>query len=96
MLWLYDHPRVSGLFNCGSGKARSFADLAAAVFRALGRAPAIDYVDTPAEIRDKYQYFTEARMERLRAAGYGRPPTPLEAGVQDYVQRYLAAPDPYR
>jgi ADP-L-glycero-D-manno-heptose 6-epimerase len=96
MLWLYDHPAVSGLFNCGTGQARSFADLAAAVYRALGREPAIEFVDTPIEIRDKYQYFTEARMERLSAAGYGRPPTPLEAGVQDYVRNYLAAPDPYR
>ncbi|HET7594302.1 MAG TPA: ADP-glyceromanno-heptose 6-epimerase [Stellaceae bacterium] len=96
MLWLYDHPEVNGLFNIGSGTARSFADLAAAVFRALGREPHIAFVDTPAEIRDKYQYFTEARMERLRAAGYSRPTTPLEDGVRDYVQSYLAAADPYR
>ena len=96
MLWLYDHPEVSGLFNIGSGTARSFADLAAAVFRALGHEPRIEFVDTPAEIRDKYQYFTEARMDRLRAAGYARPPTPLEEGVRDYVQTYLAAADPYR
>ena len=96
MLWLYDHPEVNGLFNIGSGAARSFAELAAAVFRALGREPQLEYVDTPVEIRDKYQYFTEARMERLRAAGYGKPATALEDGVRDYVQNYLAAPDPYR
>jgi ADP-L-glycero-D-manno-heptose 6-epimerase len=96
MLWLYDHPEVSGLFNIGSGTARSFADLAAAVFRALGQEPRIDFVDTPPEIRDKYQYFTEARMDRLRAAGYTTPPTTLEDGVRDYVQRYLAAADSYR
>jgi ADP-L-glycero-D-manno-heptose 6-epimerase len=96
MLFLYDHPAVSGLFNVGSGEARSFADLAAAVYRALGREPAIEFVDTPAEIRDKYQYFTEAHMERLRAAGYDKPATPLEEGVRDYVQNYLAAADPYR
>jgi ADP-L-glycero-D-manno-heptose 6-epimerase len=96
MLWLYDHPAVNGLFNIGSGAARSFTDLAQAVFRAMGREPRIDYVDTPVEIRDKYQYFTEARMDRLRAAGYDKPPTALEAGVVDYVQRYLAAADPYR
>jgi ADP-L-glycero-D-manno-heptose 6-epimerase len=96
MLWLFDHPAVNGLFNIGSGRARSFADLAAAVYAALGREPRIDYVDTPAEIRDKYQYFTEARMERLRAAGYDRPVTPLEDGVRDYVQCYLAEADPYR
>jgi ADP-L-glycero-D-manno-heptose 6-epimerase len=96
MLWLYDHPAVNGLFNIGSGSAQSFAGLAQAVFRAMGREPRIDYVDTPAEIRDKYQYFTEARMDRLRAAGYDKPATSLENGVVDYVQRYLAAPDPYR
>ena len=96
MLWLYDHPAMNGLFNIGSGTARSFADLAAAVFRALGQEPRIEFVDTPVEIRDKYQYFTEARVERLRTAGYARPPTPLEDGVRDYVQTYLAADDPYR
>ncbi len=96
MLWLYDHPAVSGLFNVGTGKARSFADLAAAVFAALGREPQIDYVDTPAEIRERYQYFTEANMERLRAAGYDRPATELEDGVAAYVRGYLAADDRYR
>ena len=96
MLWLYDTPATSGLFNVGSGAARSFTDLANAVFRALGRQPNIEYVDTPIEIRDKYQYFTEARMDRLRAAGYGRPMTSLEEGVRDYIQSFLSAPDPYR
>ena len=96
MLWLYDHPAVNGLFNIGSGAARSFADLAQAIFRAMGREPRVDYIDTPLEIRDKYQYFTEARMDRLRAAGYDKSATSLEDGVADYVQSYLAAPDPYR
>ncbi len=96
MLWLYDHPGVNGIFNSGSGKARSFADLAAAVFRALGKEPKIEFIDTPVEIRDKYQYFTEAKMARLRAAGYDRPATELEAGVKHYVQTYLAGPDPYK
>lgn len=96
MLWLYDHPTVSGLFNSGTGKARSFADLATAVYHALGREPRIEYIDTPIEIRDKYQYFTEARMERLRAVGYTNPTTTLEEGVRDYVQSFLAAADPYR
>jgi ADP-L-glycero-D-manno-heptose 6-epimerase len=96
MLFLFDHPQVSGLFNRGSGKARSFADLAAAVYRSLGREPRIEFVDTPAEIRGKYQYFTEARLERLRAAGYTKPTRPLEDGVADYVRNYLAAEDPYR
>ncbi|HWI26858.1 MAG TPA: ADP-glyceromanno-heptose 6-epimerase [Stellaceae bacterium] len=96
MLWLYDRPAVNGLFNIGSGTARSFADLAAAVYRALGREPDFEFVDTPPEIRDKYQYFTEARMDRLHAAGYDKPATSLEDGVRDYVQNYLAAADPYR
>lgn len=95
MLWLLDHPEVSGLFNLGTGKARSFADLASAVFRALNREPLIEYVDTPESIRAKYQYFTEARMERLRAAGYTQPFTELEDGVARYVRDHLAAPDPY-
>jgi ADP-L-glycero-D-manno-heptose 6-epimerase len=96
MLWLFDHPEVSGLFNAGTGKARSFADLAAAVYRALGIAPKIEFIDTPIEIRDKYQYFTEARMERIRAAGFTAPPTSLEDGVFDYVQNFLDRTDPYR
>jgi ADP-L-glycero-D-manno-heptose 6-epimerase len=95
MMWLYDHPEVSGLFNLGSGKARGFADLAATVFRARGEAPRIRYVDTPEALRPRYQYFTEARMERLRAAGYDRPFTELETGVERYVRDFLAAPDPY-
>jgi ADP-L-glycero-D-manno-heptose 6-epimerase len=96
MLWLFDHPEVSGLFNAGTGQARSFADLAAAVYRALGIAPKIEFIDTPIEIRDKYQYFTEARMERIKAAGFTAPPTSLEDGVFDYVQNFLASADPYR
>jgi ADP-L-glycero-D-manno-heptose 6-epimerase len=96
MLWLYDHPDVSGLFNVGSGRARSFADLARAVFAARGENARIDYVDTPAEIRDKYQYFTQAPMDRLHAAGYDRPATELEDGVAAYVRDYLATDDPYR
>jgi ADP-L-glycero-D-manno-heptose 6-epimerase len=96
MLWLYDSPRVSGLFNCGSGQARSFKDLTRAVYAALGQEARIEYVDTPIEIRAKYQYFTEAKLERLRAAGYTRPTTTLEEGVRRYVQDYLQQADPYR
>jgi ADP-L-glycero-D-manno-heptose 6-epimerase len=95
VMWLLDHPEASGLFNCGSGKARSFADLAAAVYRALGKEPMIEFVPTPEDIRDKYQYFTEARMERIRAAGYDHPSTPLEEGVRRYVQDFLHTDDPY-
>ncbi|MSO71931.1 MAG: ADP-glyceromanno-heptose 6-epimerase [Alphaproteobacteria bacterium] len=96
MLWLYDNPGTSGLFNVGTGTARSFADLAAAVYRALDREPRIEFVDTPVEIRDKYQYFTQAKMDRLRAAGFKRQFTPLEAGVTEYVKGFLHAADPYR
>jgi ADP-L-glycero-D-manno-heptose 6-epimerase len=96
VLWLLARPDVSGLFNVGTGRARSFADLANAVFRAMGREPRIEYVDTPEAIRDKYQYFTEARMERLRGAGYERAFTPLEDGVATYVRDYLQSDDPYR
>ena len=94
--WLLKTPSVSGLFNLGTGKARTFSDLARAMFAALNRKPNIVYVDMPAELRDKYQYFTEARMERLRAAGYATPFTSIEDGVSDYVQRYLSGSDPYR
>jgi ADP-L-glycero-D-manno-heptose 6-epimerase len=96
MLWLLNHPTVSGLFNLGTGQARTFADLAHALFAALNRPAQIQYIDMPESIRGKYQYFTEAPMERLRHAGYANPFTPLEAGVADYVQGYLNADDPYR
>ena len=96
VLWLLDRPNVSGLFNLGAGKARNFLDLAKSVFAALNRQPKIAYVDTPPEIREKYQYFTQAKMERLRGAGYGKAFTSLEDGVFDYVRNYLAAADPYR
>jgi ADP-L-glycero-D-manno-heptose 6-epimerase len=94
--WLTRTPQVNGIYNLGSGQARSFADMASLVFKAAGREPAIDYVPMPPAIRDKYQYFTEARMDRLMAAGYPKPMTPLEDGIEDYVVRYLSQPDPYR
>lgn len=96
LLWLYDDPSVSGLFNIGSGKARSFKDLATAVFAAAGRPVAIEYVDTPQALRDKYQYFTQARLERLRTAGYSAPFLELEDGVARYVRDFLMSDDPYR
>ena len=95
VMWFLDNPSVSGLYNVGTGKGRTFADLARAVFRALGREPRITYVPTPRAIRDKYQYFTEAGMERLRAAGYSSPFTSLEDGVAEYVRGYLNSNDPY-
>lgn len=94
--WLLETPSVSGVFNAGSGQARSFLDLANATFAAAGKAPRVEYVDTPLSIRDKYQYFTEARMERVRAAGYSGQSTPLEEGVRRYVQDFLMKADAYR
>jgi ADP-L-glycero-D-manno-heptose 6-epimerase len=96
VLWLLDHPQVSGLFNLGAGQARSFEDLARAIFATLLKPAAIDYIDMPEIIRPNYQYFTEASMERLRQAGYTRPFTSLADGVRDYVENYLSRPDPYR
>jgi len=94
--WLMETPQVSGIYNLGSGEARSFEDMAKAVFRAAGKPASIEYTPMPPAIREKYQYFTEAKMDRLRAAGYERPFTKLEDGVADYVGRYLSQPDPYR
>jgi ADP-L-glycero-D-manno-heptose 6-epimerase len=94
--WLAGHEGVNGVFNLGSGEARSFQDLAEAVFRAAGREPRIEYIEMPKALRDKYQYFTQAGMERLRAAGYDGSVTGLEDGVKDYVKHYLGASDPYR
>jgi ADP-L-glycero-D-manno-heptose 6-epimerase len=96
VLWLLDNPQVSGLFNLGTGQARSWLDLAKALFAATGRAPAIEFIDMPPTLIEKYQYFTQARMDRLRSAGYQRPFTSLEEGIADYVRHYLAADDPYR
>lgn len=85
--WLLSAPEApNGLYNLGTGQARSFLDLAHAVYAAMGRTPQIEFVDTPPELRDKYQYFTEARIERLRAAGCPVPFRSLEDGVRAYVQ----------
>lgn len=96
MLWLYENPKVSGLFNVGSGKARSFKDLALATFTAAGLPPKIQYNDMPEELKGKYQYFTEADISKLRAAGYDRPMTELEEGVRQYVQNHLSKEDKYK
>lgn len=96
MMWLLDNPQVSGIFNVGTGKARTFLDLASSVYKALGKEPKIKFQDTPVAIRDKYQYFTEANMNRLRAAGYDKPFTSLEEGVSQYVQHFLDRADRYR
>ncbi len=96
MLWLLDNPGVNGLFNVGTGKARSFLDVAKAIYAAAGSNPNIDFVDTPESIRNQYQYFTEAKVERLREAGYTAPFLSLEDGIAHYVTRFLATDDPYR
>ena len=84
-------PKADGLFNIGSGAARTWLDLARAVFTALNRKPNIQFIEMPDAIRDKYQYFTEANLSRLRAAGYTAPVTKLEDAVADYVRNYLVA-----
>jgi len=94
--WLLGSGSVSGVFNLGSGQARSFKDMAEAVFRAAGQTPRLDYFDMPEGLRDRYQYFTQAEMGRLKAAGYPQPMTSLEAGITDYVQGYLMRADPFR
>jgi len=96
MLWLLDNPGVTGLFNLGTGRARSFADVAHALSAAAGMPTRIEFIPMPEAIRPNYQYFTEARMDRLRAAGYDRAFTSLEDGVKDYVARFLSRPDRYR
>ncbi len=96
LLWLAGQPKISGLFNLGTGLARSFADLIHAVGAALNKGVSIDYVDMPESIRANYQYFTQADMQKLRGAGYGAAFYSLEDGVADYVRNYLMRPDSYR
>lgn len=85
----------SGIYNLGSGKARTFLDLANATFSALNKNSSIEFIDTPIDIRDKYQYFTEANMKKLVDQGYQKPFTSLEEGVKDYVQNYLIKKEYY-
>ncbi|MDZ4716261.1 MAG: ADP-glyceromanno-heptose 6-epimerase [Cytophagales bacterium] len=87
--WLMHHRKNSGVYNLGSGKARTFLDLTRAVFRALGKPEQIEFIDTPVDIRDTYQYFTEANMEKLQGIGYPKAFHSLEEGTQDYVKNYL-------
>lgn len=94
--WLIDTPSVNGIFNVGTGKAESFRDMIAAMFKALGRAPNIDYVDMPEAIRGQYQYFTQSSIENLRRAGYNAGFTPLEKAVGQYVTGYLDREDRYK
>jgi ADP-L-glycero-D-manno-heptose 6-epimerase len=89
LFFTYAHQIKNGIYNLGSGKARTFLDLAKATFKALGKEPNIEFIDTPIDIRDKYQYFTEANMNKLKKEGYSKEFTSLEKGVEDYVQNYL-------
>ncbi|KXK22120.1 MAG: ADP-L-glycero-D-manno-heptose-6-epimerase [Bacteroidetes bacterium OLB12] len=84
------HRKHSGIYNLGSGQARTFNDLANAVFRALDKPVQIEYIDTPIDIRDKYQYFTEARMEKLKQAGYSKNFHDLNRGVQEYIRTLVS------
>jgi ADP-L-glycero-D-manno-heptose 6-epimerase len=88
-LFLLNHRKNPGIYNLGSGKARTFLDLARAVFEATGKPEKIEFIDTPEDIRDKYQYFTEAKMDKLKSAGYLHSFHSLEAGISDYVKNYL-------
>lgn len=87
--WLMHHRKNSGIYNLGSGQARTFLDLVHAVYDAMEIEPNIEFTDTPSDIRDKYQYFTEANMQKLQNIGYPKPFTKLEDGVSDYVKGYL-------
>ena len=95
MLWLYKNPGISGIFNIGTGHARSFNDLALAVFRSLSLSPQIEYIDMPESLAKKYQNFTQANLFNLRKAGYSKDFTSLEDGVANYVQNFLIKEDPY-
>ncbi|MES2502028.1 MAG: ADP-glyceromanno-heptose 6-epimerase [Pseudomonadota bacterium] len=88
-------PCKNGIYNIGTGKARSFNDLASAVMHSMDKTPQIDYIDMPEDLQGKYQYFTQANVAKLRAAGYTKPFTSLEDGVKDYVQNYLLSEDKY-
>ena len=94
--WLIDTPSVNGIFNVGTGKAESFRGMIGAMFKAMGRAPNIDYIDMPESIRDQYQYFTQGSIKNLRRAGYNAGFTPLETAVGQYVTGYLDQEDKYK
>lgn len=90
ILFLYKNKVANGIYNLGTGKARTFADLAKNTFNSMGITPQIEFIDTPPDIRDKYQYFTQAKMNKLQKCGYTKPFTTLEEGIDDYVKHYLA------
>jgi len=88
-LFFFDNPKTAGIYNLGAGRARSWNDLAKAVFAAMDKSPSIEYIDMPDSVRNQYQYFTEADITKLRSAGYKKPITSLEEAVRDYVVHYL-------
>jgi len=94
--WLIDAPSARGIFNVGTGQASSFRAMMQAMFAALGREPKIEYIEMPLEIRDSYQYLTQASVENLRRAGFNAPFTPLNDAVAHYVTRFLDRADRYR
>jgi ADP-L-glycero-D-manno-heptose 6-epimerase len=96
MMWLLATPSVSGLFNVGTGKARSFKDLIVSAYAALGTRPNIQYIDMPEQIRGSYQYFTQSEVDRLQRAGYNGGFTALEEAVALYVKGYLDCADRFR
>ena len=96
IVWLLSTPSVSGLFNVGTGMARSFRDLLLAAYAALGTNPNIRYIDMPEQIRDSYQYFTQSEVDRLRHAGYNGRVASLEEAVDSYVKGFLDLPDRFR
>jgi ADP-L-glycero-D-manno-heptose 6-epimerase len=96
LLWCFDYPRITGLFNLGTGHASSFNQMARAIFAALGTAPRINYSDMPETLVPIYQYFTQANMAKLRGVGFTEEFTPLEVGIKDYIQNYMMNKhDPY-
>jgi ADP-L-glycero-D-manno-heptose 6-epimerase len=96
IMWFLQTPSATGIFNVGTGRARTFRDLVVAMFAAVGNEPRIDYVDMPEALRGRYQYFTQAEIGSLMRAGYNAGFMPLEDAVRRYVTAYLAAPDRYR
>jgi ADP-L-glycero-D-manno-heptose 6-epimerase len=94
--WMLETPQVTGIFNVGTGKARSFKDLITAMYSALGKEPKIEYVDMPPSIRNQYQYFTQAEVANLQRAGYNAAFAPLEDSVRRYVTQFLDREDRYR
>ena len=90
ILWLINKDKLSGIFNCGTGKAKSFLDLSNAIFSSLNKKPNVNFIDTPKEIRKNYQYFTQADMTKLLYSGYKSEFYSLESGIKDYIQKYLS------